>query len=137
MTKQEKVDLFKNTLKNFFEYLNLKILEIEENDKEDSETLSSYQSPSTSSIRNLDINSKDFEILSDSDIRNELISMTGNIEKLNEKIDIFLALYYMQYKPKLFIHFLYSKKDKFEEIKNHLIFQNFIENWKQNNKTTT
>ena len=136
MNKQENDDSFKNTLKNFFEYLNLKILEIEENNSEDSETLSSYQTPSTSSIRNLDINSKDLEILSDSDtykLRNELISMTGNIEKLNEKIDVFLALYYMQYKPKLFICFLDTKKDKFEEIKNHLInnkklFNNFNTN---------
>ena len=130
INKNEQNNKFKLALKNYFSKLNLKILEIgDSNNSENSEN---------PSLGNLDINTKDLEIISDLDtykLRNELISITGNIEEINEKIDVFLGLYYIHYKPKLFISLLDIKKDKFEEIKNHLINnKKLFNNFKVNEK---
>ena len=107
-------DLIKNTIKKYFEELNLNLLENEINKIYNSETTK----------KGLNIDSNYLKILSDTDpykLRYELILITGNKEELNTKIDVFLAFYYINYKPKLFLNFVDTNKDKFEEIKTHLI----------------
>ena len=54
-------------------------------------------------------------------IRNELISITGNNDEINGKIDAFLGFYYLNFNPKLYILFLEPKNKDFESIKLHLI----------------
>ena len=108
-------DLINKTIKKYFEDLNLIILENE------SDTINELESEIKP---HLGINSKDLEVLSDKDtykIRNFLVSITGNKEEININIDIFLCFYYIYFKPQLFSSFVDIKKDKFKEIKSHLI----------------
>ena len=108
-------EFFKKTIKKYFEDLNFKILENEIDAMKELEN-------ETKSC--LDIEPEDLKVLLDKDpykIRNQLISITGNDEEINKKIDIFLCFYYIFYKPSLFVSFVDTKKDKFEEIKSHII----------------
>ena len=108
-------DLFKSTIKKYFEDLNLQILEKKSIDIQESKDKNK---------QNLDINLKDLEVLSDKDtykIRNLIISLTGNKEETNKKIDIFLCFYYIYFQPTLFISFVDAKKDKFGQIKSNIM----------------
>ena len=108
-------DLIKNTLIKYFEELNLNLLENE---------INKLYKGSSIIKNNLNVDSNDLELLSNKDtykLRDELISITGNKEELNIKIDVLLGFYYINYKHKLFINFVDPKKDKYEEIKTHLM----------------
>ena len=114
-------NLIKNTIKKYFKDLNYKLFQ----KKKYSDDLESIPKD------NLDINPKDLEIISEEDtykLRDELISITGNELGLNIKIDTFLAYYYIFYKPKLFMDFISTKKNKFEEIKKHLLLNKKVFN---------
>ena len=118
--KDENDDLIKNTIKKYFEKLNFKLLEIEKNDDDEGNS----EQDISDSLPALGIDSNDLEIIDNSDtykLRNELIYITGDKKEINIKIDVFLAYYYIFYKPKLFINFIDTQKDKFEEIKSHLL----------------
>ena len=104
---------FKDTIKKFFESLNVQLFE---NKKQ-------FSKPT------IDDNLKNTEIFSNvHEIRNELISITENKKEINIKIDVFLGFYYIHFKQKLFIQFLNINNTNFNEIKSHLLFHKKIFN---------
>ena len=102
----------KNIIKSFFENINLKQININQQNKD------------------MDISSNKYNFLLNPDkIRNDLITITNNKEKINEKIDILLGYYYYFYNQKLFISFISNKnKEITANISKHLIFNRHIFN---------
>ena len=64
-------------------------------------------------------------------IRNELVTITGNKEDINENIDIFIMFYLIYIKPEYFFEVLFKTEEKnYDNIKKHLLankklFKNF------------
>ena len=113
--------LIKNTIIKYFEDLNFQLFGNKENNQNIIKDVNLKPF--------LDINPKDLDILSDVDnIRNELISITGNKEEINIKIDSFLCFYYIYFRPNLFVRYIEIKKKDFNEIKSHLLFHKKIFN---------
>ena len=119
--KSEQNSINKELIKKYFENLNLNLLENKTPDG-----VGGKNKP------NLNLNAKYLELFSniDDNLRDELISITGNKEEVNLKIDVFLGFYYVFFKPELFIKFLNISNEIFKEIKCHLlsnkkIFNNF------------
>ena len=111
--KTSKNEDYIKTFIKFFKDINFEIFEIESQNK------------------TLNIPIEKLQFLFDTHkIRNELISIMGNNDEINYKIDAFLGFYYLNFNPKLFILFLDPKNKDFELIKLHLIklrkiFNNF------------
>ena len=64
-------------------------------------------------------------------IRNELVTSTGNKEDINENIDLFIMFYMIYIKPEYFFEVLFENEGKnYDKIKSHLLankklFKNF------------
>ena len=111
---------FTETIKKYFEELNLQLFENDDKRNNNSEEMVKPK---------LDINPDDLDIFSDvHNIRKELIKITEDKEEINNKIDAFLGFYYIYFKPKLFINFVDKNNNKFKEIKSHLILHKKIFN---------
>ena len=119
--KNTQNNLFKDTIKKYFEQLNFQLFE-----NKNKNNIEGLDKP------NLNLNSKYLEIFSDNknNIRQELISLTGDKEEINVKIDAFLGFYYLFYEPKLFLNFvkITSDNETFKVIKYHLFLHNSLFN---------
>ena len=118
----EQYNIFKNYIKNdqkvfieaikkYFEDLNIPLFEVKKRNKKDK-----FSKPK------IEENLKKLDIFSDiKEMRKELISITGNKEETNAKIDAFLCFYCIHFKPKSFINYVDIHNENFKEIKTHLL----------------
>ena len=139
--------LMDNTLKLDFDYLRKFFIEFYQKFKNSSQLesliIKFFNNFDLNTINNNQQNKEiessqyNLDILSTPDkIRNDLITITKNLEEINEKIDVFLGYHYYFYEPNLFTTFI-SKKNQSNnndnynnDIVNHLISnRKFFENF--------
>ena len=111
-----------NIIKYFFNEFHIDLIEIN----------NSYNNNSSNKLLIEKITKKEtLDFISDfNKIRNKILLIDDKDESFNKKLELILAYYYINYKPKVFINFISTKNERFEDVrlnltKNRKIFKDF------------